>query len=153
MSVQISLPSDTELRMARRFAAAPELVYLAHTTPALLRRWYGNMVGCEIDLRVGGKWQFTSMRPGGREIGQFGVYREIVPDALLVQTENWTDWNPGEVTVRTAFTAAGDGTELVVTMQFSSQEVRDMLIKAGMNDEAEASYQRLDAALADYQTR
>ena len=34
-------------------------------------------------------------------------------------------------------------------MAFPSKEVRDMLIKAGMTDEAEAQYARLDELLAE----
>jgi uncharacterized protein YndB with AHSA1/START domain len=151
--IEISLPSDTELRMTRSFAAAPEVVFAAHTIPALLKRWYGALVSAEIDLRVGGTWRFVSKRPDGREIGQFGVYREIEPNARLVQTENWSDWNPGELTVSTIFAPVGDATRLEVTMRFPSREVRDMLIKAGMNDEAAGQYRRLDAVLADYQMR
>lgn len=152
-TIEISLPSDTELRMVRVFAAPPDMVFAAHTVPALLKRWYGALVSAEIDLTVGGAWRFVSRRPDGREIGQFGVYREIEPNARLVQTENWTDWNPGELTVSTMFAPAGEGTRLEVTMQFPSREVRDLLVKAGMNDEAAAQYGRLDAVLADYQMR
>ena len=151
--VAISLPSDVQLRMTRSFAAAPELVYAAHTVPELLKRWYGALVSAEIDLKVGGEWRFVSKRPDGREIGQFGVYREIEPNARLVQTENWTDWNPGELNVSTIFAPAGAATRLEVTMQFPSREVRDLLIKAGMNDEAAGQYRRLDVVLADYQMR
>ena len=151
--VEISLPSDTELRMVRIFAAPPDAVFAAHTVPALLMRWYGELVSAEIDLTVGGAWRLVSRRPDGREIGQYGVYREIEPNALLVQTENWTDWNPGELTVRTLFASAGEGTRLEVTMRFPSSEVRDLLVKAGMNDEAAEQYRRLDAVLADYQMR
>jgi uncharacterized protein YndB with AHSA1/START domain len=146
-SVEISLPSDTALRMVRMFAAPPEAVFAAHTVPALLMRWYGALVSAEIDLTVGGAWRFVSKRPDGREIGQYGVYREIEPNARLVQTENWTDWNPGELTVSTIFAPVGAATRLEVTMQFPSREVRDLLVEAGMNDEAGAQYRRLDAML------
>jgi uncharacterized protein YndB with AHSA1/START domain len=149
----ISLPSDTELRMTRSFSAAPELVYAAHTVPELLKRWNTTLVSAEIDLRVGGAWRFVSKRPDGREIGQFGVYRAVDPNARLVQTENWTDWNPGELLVSTIFAPVGAATRLDVTMTFPSREVRDMLVKAGMNDEAADQYRRLDAALVDYQMR
>lgn len=152
-ALEVTLPSNTELRMTRSFAAPPELVYAAHTVPALLKRWYGTLVSAEIDLRVGGAWRFVSTRPDGREIGQFGIYREIEPNARLVQTENWTDWNPGELTVITIFAPAGAATRLEVTIHFPSREVRDLLIKAGMNGEAAGQYGRLDAVLADYQMR
>ena len=150
--VEVMLPSETELRMTRNFAAAPELVFAAHTVPALLKRWYGTLVSAEIDLRIGGEWRFLSRRSDGREIGQFGVYREIETNARLVQTENWSDWNPGELMVSTIFAPVGEATRLEVTMRFPSREVRDVLIKAGMNDEAAGQYRRLDAMLGDYQT-
>lgn len=150
--VKVSLPSDTELRMTRSFAAAPELVFAAHTVPALLKRWYGALVSADIDLRIGGAWRFVSRRPDGREIGQFGIYHEIEPAARLVQTENWSDWNPGELLVSTIFAPVGEATRLDVTMAFPSREVRDMLIKAGMNEEAAGQYRRLDEVLVDYQT-
>jgi uncharacterized protein YndB with AHSA1/START domain len=149
----ITLLGDTELRMTRSFAAAPEYVYAAHTVPELLKRWYGALVSAEIDLRVGGAWRFVSLRPDGREIGQFGVYRAIEPNARLVQTENWDDWNPGELLVSSIFAPMGEGTHLETVMRFPSREVRDVLIKAGMTDEAAGQYRRLDAVLSDYQTR
>jgi uncharacterized protein YndB with AHSA1/START domain len=151
--LDVILPSDTELRMTRSFAAAPDVVFAAHTVPALLKRWYGTLVSAEVDLRVGGAWRFVSRRPDGREIGQYGVYREIETNTRLVQTENWTDWNPGELVVRTIFAPVGDATWLEVTMQFPSREVRDLLIKAGMNEEAAGQYRRLGAVLSDYQMR
>ena len=150
--VEVMLPSETELRMTRNFAAAPELVFAAHTVPALLKRWYGTLVSAEIDLRIGGEGRLRSRRSDGREIGQFGVYREIETNARLVQTENWSDWNPGELMVSTIFAPVGEATRLEVTMRFPSREVRDVLIKAGMNDEAAGQYRRLDAVLGDYQT-
>lgn len=148
-TIEISLPSDTELRMVRMFAAPPEAVFTAHTVPALLKRWYGSLVSAEIDLRVGGAWRLVSRRPDGREIGQFGVFREVEPGARLVQTENWTDWNPGELTVGTMFAPLGQATRLEVLMQFPSRQVRDLLVKAGMNDEAADQYRRLDDLLSE----
>lgn len=135
--------------MTRSFAAPPDMVFAAHTVPALLKRWYGNLVSAEIDLRVGGVWTFVSKRPDGREIGQYGVYREVELNVRLKQTENWADWNPGELVVTTTFAPMGQGTELVTEMAFPSRDVRDMLIRAGMNDEAEAQYARLDKMLAE----
>ncbi|RYE88299.1 MAG: ATPase [Hyphomicrobiales bacterium] len=151
--LDVKLAGDTELRMTRNFAAAPELVYAAHTQPALLMRWYGALVSAEVDLRVGGAWRLVSRRPDGREIGQFGIYREIEPNARLVQTENWSDWNPGELMVSTIFAPTGAATRLEVTMRFPSREVRDVLVKGGMNEEAAGQYRRLEDVLVDYQMR
>jgi uncharacterized protein YndB with AHSA1/START domain len=154
MPLEISMPSERELVMTREFAAPPELVFDAHVVPALLKHWYGppgwELLICEIDLRPGGKWRFVGRQPGGREIGQFGEVREVNRPHRLVQTENWEDWNPGEVLVSMAFERPGAAatTRLTITTLFPSREVRDMLVESGMSDGAEESFQKLDALLA-----
>jgi uncharacterized protein YndB with AHSA1/START domain len=155
--VEIDTPSDREVRMRRAFEAPPALVFDAHTVPALLRRWYGppgwEMVICDIDLQPGGKFRYVTRQPSGREIGQFGVFREVGRPNRIVHTENWEDWNPGEVIVTAEFASAGEGTLLTVTTLFPSQDIRDQLIAHGMTDGAEAAYEKLDQLLADHQTR
>lgn len=144
----VSLEGDRAIRMTRRFAAPRDLVFAALTTPALLLRWYGDMVSAELDLRAGGAWRFVTRRPDGREIGQHGLFRELAAPARLVQTEHWEDWDPGEVLVTTELTEATGTTTLDVLSEFPSAEVRDLLIKAGMNDEFVAHYDRLEDVLA-----
>lgn len=143
----VSLEGDRAIRMTRRFAAPRELVFAALTTPALLQRWYGDMVSAELDLRPGGAWRIVTRRPDGREIGQHGVFRELEAPARLVQTEHWEDWDPGEVLVTTALSEAADVTTLEVLAEFPSAEVRELLVKAGMNDESAAHYDRLEDLL------
>jgi uncharacterized protein YndB with AHSA1/START domain len=153
LPVEVDTPSDREVRMRRTFAAVPELVFDAHTVPALLRRWYGPtgwiMTTCDIDLRPGGRYRFVTRQPDGREIGQHGVYTEVNRPERIVHTENWEDWNPGEVIVTTTFAPEGEGTLVTLTTLFPSRDVRDQLIAFGMTDGAEASYEKLDAMLAD----
>ena len=152
-TLEITTPTDREIEMRRSFAAPPELVFDAHTVPALLKRWYGppgwELLVCEIDLTPGGAWRFVGRQPGGREIGQHGMIRDVARPGKLAQTENWEDWNPGEVLVTNTFEPEGDGTLLTVTTLFPSKEVRDQLIAYGMSDGAEASYQKLDAVLSE----
>ena len=84
----ITTPTDRELVVTRVFDAPRALVFAAFTTPELLKRWYGpdgwSMVICEIDLRTGGAWRFVSRRPNGKEVGQHGIYREIVAPERIV---------------------------------------------------------------------
>ena len=138
--------------MTRVFNAPRHLVFDALTKPELIRRWYGpvgwSMVGCEIDLRVDGAWRFVSRRPDGKQIGQRGVYREIIAPERLVNTESWEDWNPGELLVTTILVEHAGTTTLTMTSLFPSQEVRDMLIKSGMTSGAAETYDKLAACLA-----
>ena len=138
--------------MTRVFNAPRHLVFDALTKPELIRRWYGpvgwSLVVCEIDLRVDGAWRFVSRRPDGKQIGQRGVYREIVAPERLVNTESWEDWNPGELLVTTVLVEDAGTTTLTVTSVFPSQEVRDMLIKSGMTSGAAETYDKLEEHLA-----
>ena len=147
--LHIALEGERAIRMVRRFKAPRELVFAALTTPALLRRWYAELISAELDLRPGGDWRIVSRRPDGREIGQRGTFREVEAPSRLVQTEHWEDWNPGEVLVSTELTEAAGITTLDVLSEFPTAAVREMLVKAGMNDESVAHYDRLEDVLAE----
>jgi uncharacterized protein YndB with AHSA1/START domain len=151
-TLNVTTPTERELVITRVFNAPRHLVFDALTKPELIRRWYGpvgwSMVVCEIDLRVDGAWRFVSRRPDGKQIGQRGVYREIVAPERLVNTESWEDWNPGELLVTTILVEHAGATTLTMTSLFPSQEVRDMLIKSGMTSGAAETYDKLAACLA-----
>ena len=151
--VEIDLPSEREVRMRRGFAAPPALVFDAHTVPSLLRRWYAppgwELIVCEIELKPGGSFRYVTRQPEGKEVGQFGTFRAVERPDRIVHTENWEDWNPGEVLVTAEFAADGEGTLLSVTTLFPSKDVRDQLVAFGMTDGAEAAYQKLDTVLAE----
>lgn len=147
--LHIELEGERAIRMIRRFAAPRDLVFAALTTPALLQRWYAELVSAELDLRPGGNWRIVTRRPDGREIGQRGTFREIEVPSRMVQTEHWEDWDPGEVLVTTELTEAAGITTLDVLSEFPSAEVRELLVKAGMNDESVIHYDRLEDLLAE----
>lgn len=151
-TVHVTTPTERELVLTRVFNAPSRLVFDALTKPELLKRWYGprgwSLVVCEIDLRVGGAWRFVGRQPNGKEVGQRGVYREIAVPNRFVNTESWEDWNPGEVLVTTVLVEQNGKTTLTNTMLFPSREVRDMLMKAGMTNGADESYDKLAEVLA-----
>lgn len=151
-TLKLTTPSDREIEMTRVFDAPRHLVFDALTQPELIRRWYGpegwSMSVCEVDLKVGGKWRFVSRQPSGKEIGQRGIYREVVPSERLVNTELWDDWDVGEVLVTTVFAERDGRTTLTVTTLFPSQEVRDALINSGMASGAAETYDKLAELLA-----
>jgi len=151
-TLTITTPTDREVLLTRVFDAPATLVFDALTQPEWLKRWYGPtgwlLVVCEIDLRVGGAWHFVSRRPDGKQIGQLGVYREIVKPERIVNTEQWEDWDAGETLVTTVLTERGGKTRFQSTILFPSQEVRDTVLKAGLEHGAEDEYNRLAEALA-----
>ena len=150
----ITLPSDREIQVTRDFAAPPDLVFDCWTIPALIRRWLGppdwQMLTCEFDARVGGKWRFVSRGPNGFEMGHGGTILELDRPRWLKTTERYDmDWTGGETLNTNAFTVKDTGTRSVLTVLYASKEARDGAAATPMAEGMEMGFQRLDAILAE----
>lgn len=158
---QVSLPSEREVRVVRRFNASRELVYRAHTEPELVRRWMLGPPGwampvCEMDVRAGGsyRWRWRSDEDG-KEFGFHGIFREVNAPANFLHEEHY---DPGDVggpmptegpaIITTDFSEQNGVTTLTTTMLFPSKQARDGAVSTGMTDGMEMSYQKLDELLA-----
>lgn len=152
-SLEITKPSELELRWTRAFSATPELVFEALTTPKLVQQWLTGPPGmtmpvCEIDLRVGGRFRYVWRKADGTEMGMGGEFKEITRPEKIVHTELFDeDWTGGETLVTTELTRQGDGTLLTCTVRYSSTAVRDSAVQTGMEDGVTNSYNVLDAVL------
>lgn len=159
---QVSLPSDTQVRVTRDFAAPRELVWQAHTDPKLVTRWMLGPPGwsmpiCEMDVRPGGayRWRWRS-NEGGQEFGFFGKFREVEAPARLVHEETY---DPGDIggamdasqpaIIETRFTEQNGVTTLEMVMTFASKEIRDAAVSTGMTDGMEMGYERLEKLIAE----
>jgi uncharacterized protein YndB with AHSA1/START domain len=153
-SLTVSTPSDREVALTRMFNAPRALVFDALTKPELVKRWMlGNMGAsmpvCEIDLRVGGAYRFVWRKPDGSDFTMTGVYREIMRPERIVNTQRFdTPWLPDELVLTTTLVENGGKTTLTSTTLFDSVEMRDKMLKSGMESGASASYDRLEAFLA-----
>ena len=150
-TLKVSLPTEREVVMTRVFDAPRRLVFDALTKPELLRRWFGprgwSLVVCEADLKVGGAWRWVLRGPDGRDMGMRGVYQEITPPEWLVSTESFDDY-PGE-SLNTLILSEEDGkTTFTITVRYASQEIRDAVIKSGMEHGAAECYDKLAEMLA-----
>jgi uncharacterized protein YndB with AHSA1/START domain len=150
-TLQVTTPSDREIVLTRVFDAPRHLVFEAFSKPELLKRWFGprgfSLTVCEVDFRVGGGFRFVLRRPDGREMGMRGVYREIVPPERSVHMESFDDY-PGESQVTAVFVEQDGKTTLTATVLYPSQEVRDIVIKSGMEHGAAETYDRLAEMLS-----
>ncbi len=146
----LTTPSEREITVTRLFDASPDLVFEAMTRPEHVRRWWGNLddrysvTVCEIDLRVGGAWRFVGSGPEGQIPAFYGVYREIAAPGRLVYTEIFEPFPDVESVVTQLLTREGRQTRLTATSLYPSLEVRDMVLKTGMEKGAALSYDRLD---------
>jgi uncharacterized protein YndB with AHSA1/START domain len=152
--LEITTPTDREIVMARVFDAPRRLVFDAHTKPELVRRWLLGPSGwtmpvCEIDLRVGGRYRYVWRKAGVADMGMGGIFREIVPPECIVATESFDDpWYEGEAVDTWVFDEQDGRTTVTTTMLLASKEVRDAVLKSGMERGVEAGYDRLDEILA-----
>ena len=150
-SLQVTTPSDREVRLTRVFDAPRQMVWDAFTKPELMKRWFGprgwSLAECTIDLRVGGGWRFILQGPEGQKMGMRGVYREIKAPERSVHIETFDDY-PGESVVTAVFTENGGKTTMEATVLYASKEVRDAVIQSGMEHGAAESYDKLAEVLA-----
>lgn len=154
---KVSTPSDTEIHMTRLFDAPRQLVFDAMTKPEHVRRWWGciseghSVTVCEIDLRVGGAWKFVHRGPEGEYPAFYGIYKEIDAPGRLVYTEIFEPYPDHGSLVTQILTEENGKTRLDLTARYESIDVRDMVIKTGMEKGAAISYDRLEDLVIELQ--
>ena len=145
-TLKVTTPSDREIRMVRVFDAPRQIVFDAFTKCELLKRWFGphgfSLSVCDGDFRPGGGWRFVVRGPDGSEMGMRGRIREMSPPDRLVHVETFDDY-PGEALVTTTFVEARGKTTVTIDLLYESKEVRDAVVRSGMEHGAAESYDRL----------
>ena len=150
----LTTPSDREITITRLFDAPRHLVFEAMTRPEHVRKWWGilddrySVTECTIDLRVGGAWRFVGRGPEGQSPAFYGVYREIAAPERLVYTEIFEPFPDVESVVTQLLIEEKGKTRITITSLYPSLEVRDMVLKTGMDKGAALSYDRLEEVAA-----
>jgi uncharacterized protein YndB with AHSA1/START domain len=146
-SAVVTLPSDTEILITRRFDAPADLVFAAWTTPELVKRWWGYETAewrvCDIDLRVGGSWRWV-IGVNDMEVGFHGEYRDIARPHRLVSTEVFEGFPDGEALNIMTIDEVDGVTTITLRVHHSCQEHRDMHIASGMEGGMQISFDRLE---------
>ncbi len=149
----LTTPSDREIRMTRLFDAPRRLVFEAMSKPEHITQWWGQLGDgysvpvCEADVRPGGKWRYVNRHPKG-EAEFYGVYREVAPPDRMVFTEIFAPFPDAESIVTVELKDENGKTRFTITSQYPSREVRDMVLKSGMERGAAISYDRLEEVAA-----
>lgn len=116
-ATSVERKGDTELVATRLFDAPPALVYRAWAEPELFRRWWVpegfgiSLVGCDMDVRTGGKYRLEFGAGEGGSMAFYGQYLEVVPGERIVWTNDEGE-EEGAVTTVT-FAAHGEGQTLL----------------------------------------
>ena len=111
--------------MDRVFKTSPERMFRIWTEPDAIMRWFGpegyRTVLAEVDLRVGGKYRFSTQDTDGNIYYISGTYREIQPPSKLVFTWVWAYEisNPNQeiMLVTVEFAPQGDTTRVLLTQE------------------------------------
>ncbi len=149
----LTTEADRHVVVTRRFAAPPELVYRAHTEPALIQQWVlgpdgWSMPVCINEARPGGRIRYEWTDGRGNGFHLTGEYIALEPFSRLVHVERMHLPDPTpDNHVETRFAADGAGTLMTMRMTLPSAEVRAAMLATGMEHGMEASYARLDAML------
>jgi uncharacterized protein YndB with AHSA1/START domain len=137
-SLEVTTPSETEIRMTRIFNAPRQLVFDAYTKPELLQQWMGRHNGstmpvCEVDLRTGGQFRYVWKNPAGWEMGMGGTFLEVTPPSRLVVSEKFDQpWYEGTCVGTVEFIEKAGKTTLTITLRYDSKAVRDGVLKTPM---------------------
>ena len=149
--LEITTPSDREVRLTRVFKAPRELVFRAHTEPEVMKRWLGvfgemTLHICEVDLRVGGTMRYVWRRGNGQLMGMTSTILEFKPPEKIVGSERFD--GSASTSISTLIIKEENGvTTLTNTILYESQARRDEMLKTGMARGVEASYDGLERIL------
>jgi uncharacterized protein YndB with AHSA1/START domain len=153
--VEITTPSDLEVRIVREFAAPRRLVAAAFTRCDLLQRWMGVFgdwawASCESDPRAGGTYRYVWRQPDGTQLALSGRYLEVVADERYVFTQRYEAMAefPNEMLVTTLFSEAAGRTHMEMTSRYATKAERDLDLQympAGL----EPGFVLLDRVLAE----
>ena len=150
---------ERQILVTRRFAAAPALIYHAHTDPSLVQRWMlgpdgWSMPVCVCDARPGGRLRFEWSNGHGRGFYLTGEFLELEPPTRIVHVERMhLPQRTPDNHIETLFAAAGTGTAMTMRMTLPDEEARSRMLGTGMAHGMEASYRRLEGLLRDSQPR
>jgi uncharacterized protein YndB with AHSA1/START domain len=148
----LTLPSDREILMTRKFDAPREVVWECITDPDLIPKWWGFRADAtevkKMDVRPGGKWQYITHTSGGEDVDFHGTYREVVAPEKLVYTFLFGDMPEGDGFVEITLIEQNGVTELRDRGVFTSKEERDAVIESGMESGARETYERLAELVA-----
>ncbi len=147
----LRVEGDRHVVVTRRFAAAPEAVYRAHTDAALVKQWLlgpdgWTMPVCIIDAIPGGKFRYewSHNKRGGFYLT--GEFVELEPYNRIAHVERMhlPDVTPDNH-VETRFEADGEGTLMTMRMTLPDAQTRAAMLATNMEQGMEASYARLES--------
>ncbi len=144
--------SDREFVITRTVNGPAHIVFKAWSDPELFRRWWTpksfgmTILSCEMDVRTGGGYRLMISHPSMEQpMAFFGKYIEVIPNALIVWTNEEGD---GDGAVTTVTFEERDGRTLVVWRDlYPSKAALDEAMVSGATSGFGEQFEQLDALL------
>jgi uncharacterized protein YndB with AHSA1/START domain len=141
---------DREIVVVRSFNAPRDLVFDAFSKPELVQRWMlgtdgWSMPVCTIDFKVGGKGRYEWKSPDGQHgMALSTEFVEIARPARIVHKEVFDGTPvPVESIITSTFVETAGRTTMTMVIRYPSPDVRDFMLKSGMEHGMSRSFQRL----------
>jgi uncharacterized protein YndB with AHSA1/START domain len=151
-TIIVAEPGKPTIVITRIFDAPRALVWQAMTRPEILRRWWGpctsELIVCENDQRVGGKWRNVVRFADGSEHAFSGEYLEVLPEQRVHRTYVYERYPQAVATETAVLVEHVRITKLTVTVTHAAVEYRDAHVAAGMQHGVHEVHARLDEVLA-----
>ncbi len=138
----MNLDPETDLSFTRHLKAPRALVWECWTTPEHIKHFFvpkpHTVTSCEIDLRVGGRFN-TTFNVDGNDMANNGVFLELIPGEKLVFTDTYTEgWKPAPDPFMTAIVILEDaedgGTTYTAIARHRNSEARQTHENMGFYD-------------------
>lgn len=138
----MDLDPKTDLSFTRTLAVPRGLIWDCWTSPEHIPHFFiprpHKVTACDIDLRVGGRFN-TTFDVDGNRMENKGVYLEVIPQEKLVFTDAYTeDWKPSPEPFMTAILLFSDsedgGTAYTAIARHRSPETRETHEQMGFYD-------------------
>ena len=155
--------AERDFVLTRVFDVPRSLVFKAWTDPKHMAQWWGPRIAttpiCEMDVRPGGAYRIVMRLPDGNLLPLKGFYREVVEPERLVWTMDHSELPPewhdkvdpnrqhadavGEATSTITFEDLDGKTKLTIRIRFVSTDIRNAMMRLGMNEGWTESLARL----------
>jgi len=147
-------PGKQELFIEREFDAPRELVFKAFIDPEIYVQWIGprRLITTleRFEPGNGGSWRYIQKDANGNEFAFHGVNHEILSPERIIGTFEFEGLpEKGHVLLQTARfeELPGNRTKLTAQSVFQSVADRDGMLRSGMEEGVNDSYDRLDELL------
>lgn len=146
--------ADRQFTITRVYDAPARLLFLAHSRPEHVSRWFGPkgwpISKCEMDFRVGGAFHMQMTSDEGELGPPFGgTYLEIEPNRKIVYDNGFEAPGSGRFHVTVLFDEFDGRTTLTVTTIFESIAMKDEYLGLGMAEGMQSGFDQLVDVVED----